>query len=173
MEKPMFYSGIIVKYQKQIWWVKRRERKLQVNNQPDKAFANASHESKVKAQKELVETLKVQWKLLWIERFNDKVRAEGVSEKDYEILNVERGTVITATRDYKVLNFKEILEKHLIEDPDRFIQPNVNIGGWNQFVKTHIKTHKPQRKNWLTREAPNKLVTQQSNKSRRGWLHAT
>jgi hypothetical protein len=146
---------------------------LQVTNQSREVFAIGSYESKVKAQKELVETLKVQWKLLWNERFNDKVRAEGISEKDYEILNVERGTVITATRDFKVLSFREILEKHLIEQPDRFVQPNANIGGWNQFVKTHINTHKPQRNNRASREAPNKLIAQQSKKSRRGWLHAT
>ena len=146
---------------------------MQVTNQSREVFANSSPESKVKAQKELVETLKVQWKLLWDERFNDKVRAEGVSEKDYEILNVERGTVITATRDFKVLSFKDILEKHLIEQPDRFVQPSANMGGWNQFVKTHINTHKPQRNNRPLREAPNKLIDQQSKKSRRGWLHAT
>ncbi len=146
---------------------------MQVTNEPRKILGNSSPENKIKAQKELVETLKVQWKLLWNERFNDKVRAEGVSEKDYEILNVERGTVITATRDFKVLNFKEILEKHLIEQPDRFIQPNVNVGGWNQFVKTHINTQKPQRSNRPLREAPNKLAPIQSKKSRRGWLHAT
>ena len=146
---------------------------MQVTDQPPKAFVNGSLESKVKAQKELVETLKVQWKLLWNERFNDKVRAEGVSEKDYEILNVERGTVITATRDFKVLNFREILEKHLIEHPDRFIQPNANIGGWNQFVKTHINTHKSQRSIQPLREPPNNLIAKQSTKSRRGWLHAT
>ena len=149
------------------------ERELQVNNQPNEVFANGSPENKIKAQKELVETLKVQWKLLWNERFNDKVRAEGVSEKDYEILNVERGTVITATRDFKVLNFKDILEKHMIEQPDRFVQPNANIGGWNKFVKTNINTHKPQRSNGVLRESPSKLIPLQSKKSRRGWLHAT
>jgi hypothetical protein len=146
---------------------------LDVSSQPPEDSANGSPESKVKTQKELVETLKIQWRLLWTERFNDKVRAEGVSEKDYEILKVERGTVITATRDYKVLNFKEILENHLIEHPDRFIQPNVNMGGWNRFVKTHIDTHKPQRNNRPKREDPNKLIAVQSKKSRRGWLHAT
>ena len=146
---------------------------MQVNNQPNEVFANGSPENKIKAQKELVEMLKVQWKLLWNERFIDKVRAEGVSEKDYEILNVERGTVITATRDFKVLNFKDILEKHLIEQPDRFIQPNVNVGGWNQFVKTKINTHKPQNSKRPLGEAPNKLTTPQSKRSRRGWLHAT
>jgi hypothetical protein len=146
---------------------------LQSTEESSKAFANGSPESKIKAQKELVETLKVQWKLLWNERFTDKVRAEGVSEKDYEILNVERGTVITATRDFKVLNFKEILEKHLIEQPDRFIQPNANVGGWNRFVKTHINTHKPQRSNQPVRADPKKSIALQSKKNGRGWLHAT
>jgi hypothetical protein len=146
---------------------------LQVNNQPHKVSDNDSPENKTKAQKELVETLKVQWKLLWNERYTDKVRAEGVSEKDYEILCVERGTVITATRDFKVLNFKEILEKHLIEQPERFIQPNANVGGWNHFVKTKINTQKPQRDSRPLREAPNKIQTLQTKKSRRGWLHAT
>ena len=143
---------------------------MQVTDKQPKASLKGSLETKVEAQKELVETLKVQWKLLWNERFNDKVRAEGVSGKDYEILSIERGTVITATRDYKVLNFKEILEKHLVEHPDRFIQPNVNIGGWNRFVKTHINTHKSQRNKRPMPEGPNKLIAVQSKK---GWLHAT
>lgn len=146
---------------------------MQVTNQSGKAFSDSSPESKVKAQKELVEILKVQWKLLWNERFNDKVRAEGVSEKDYEILNIERGTVITATRDFKVLNFKDILEKHLIEQPDRFVQPNAHIGGWTRFVKTNINTHNHQKSNRPLRETPDKLTILQSKKSRRGWLHAT
>lgn len=146
---------------------------MQSSNKPSEVFSNCSPENKIKAQKELVETLKVQWKLLWNERFNDKLRAEGVSEKDYEILNVERGTIISATRDFKVLNFKDILEKHLIEQPDRFIPPNANTGGWNKFVKTNITTHKPQKSNRTLQEAPNKLINLQSKKSRRGWLHAT
>ena len=144
---------------------------MQVTNHSSEVSVNGSPESKVKKQKELVETLKVQWKLLWDERFNDRVRAEGVSEKDYEILNVERGTVITATRDFKVLNFKDILEKHMIEQPERFIQPNANIGGWNRFVKTNM--HKPQSSNRTLQEVPDKLIPLQSKKSRRGWLHAT
>ena len=83
---------------------------------------------RIKVQKELVEKLKVQWKLLWSERFNDKVRAEGVSVSNYASLHVERGTIIHATRDFRVLNFKEILEQHMVEDPERFVQPNVDVG---------------------------------------------
>ena len=46
-------------------------------------FADGSREDRVEEQKKLVEKLKVQWKLLWSERFDDKVRAEGVSMSDY------------------------------------------------------------------------------------------
>ena len=42
----------------------------------------ASKETNSKSRvsdKELVEALKVEWKLMWSERFNDKTKAEGVS----------------------------------------------------------------------------------------------
>ena len=146
---------------------------MEVINQPNNALLNTSLESQAKTQKELVETLKVQWKLLWNERFNDKIRAEGISKKDYEILKIERGTVISATRDFKVLSFKDILEKHMIEQPDRFIQPNVNVGGWNQFVKNNINTHQRHKNNLNLQEVSKKLGTPQPKKSRHGWLHAT
>ncbi len=150
--------------------VKSWKRELAIS---DDSLPNGSLENKVKAQKELVETLKVQWKLLWTERFNDKERAEAVSKKDYEILYLERGTVINATRDYKVLNFKDILEKHMIEQPDRFIQPNANVGGWKQFVKTNISSNKPQRSDHTSEKVPKKQATVQSKKNKQGWLHAT
>ena len=86
--------------------------------------------------KEFVEQLRGQWKSLWSERINDKVRAEDISNKTYDSLRVEQGTIIHATRDFKPLNFKEILEQHKVENPDRYIQPDVNQGGWNKFVKT-------------------------------------
>ena len=111
---------------------------MKVTNHSPQALADGSLEDRVKAQKELVEKLKVQWKLLWSERFNDKVRAEGVSVSDYASLNVERGTIIHATRDFKALSFKEILEQNVVENLDRVVQPDVDVGGWNKFVKTKI-----------------------------------
>jgi hypothetical protein len=112
---------------------------------------------------------------LWSERFDDRVRAEGVSVNDYAILDVEKGTVIHATKDFKILNLKQILEKHMVENPERYIPPNVEQGGWNKFIKTEITTkpakgtrtaaYQPQK------EAPKKK--QQSKSERRGWLHLT
>jgi hypothetical protein len=134
-------------------------------------LADGSLEDRVKAQKELVEKLMVQWKLLWSERFNDKVRAEGVSVSDYTSLRVERGTIIHATRDFKALNFKEILEQHMVEGSDRFVQPNVDVGGWNKFVKTKITGREPQRNKRTLAYVPKKREVQQPKKGGRGWLH--
>lgn len=126
----------------------------------------------VKAQKELVEKLKVQWKLLWSERFNDKLRAEGVSVNDYASLRVERGTIVHATRDFKALNFKEILEQNMVGNSDRFTQPDVDVGGWNKFVKTKIIGCEPQRNKRALAYVPKKREVQQAKKGGRGWLHS-
>ena len=151
---------------------KKREDKLQVNRESPTGF-DGSVEGKINAQKQLVEDLKVQWKLLWSERFNDKVRAEGVSVGNYDVLRVERGTVIHATRDFKALNFREILSQHLVENPDRFIQPTANTGGWNKFVKTKIAENRIQQNKRALSYIPEKRTIQQPKKSGRGWLHIT
>jgi len=134
-----------------------------------------SYESRAEAQKKLVAELKAQWKLLWSERFDDKVRAEGISVDDYSTLHVERGTVIHATKDFKALNFREILEQNMVENPDRFVQPGNNVGGWSKFIKKEIVNHS--RKENHTRSASYKdekmdpRVLKQSKKGGRGWLH--
>jgi hypothetical protein len=84
-------------------------------------------------QKEVVEELKVQWKTLWQERFDDKLRAEDAATDDYSRLFVDKGTVIHATRDFKALNFKEILEQHKIANAEQFTRFlslfNLNFAG--------------------------------------------
>jgi hypothetical protein len=134
--------------------------------------ANKPIEDKAKAQKELVEELKAQWKLLWNERVNDEVRAEGISIANYESLRVERGTIIHATRDFKPLNFKEILETHMVENPERYIQPDRREGGWGKFVKTEITKNQGQKTKRVQDYAPKKPKGKQPKKSGRGWLHA-
>ena len=133
---------------------------------------NKSTEDKAKAQKELIAELKVQWKLLWDERINDEVRAEGISVANYDSLRVERGTVIHATRDFKPLNFKEILETHKVENPERYVQPDRREGGWGKFVKTEITKNQGQKTQRAQEYAPKKPKGKQAKKSGRGWLHA-
>ena len=122
--------------------------------------------------KEMVEELKVQWKKLWKERVDDKIRAEGVAAADYCDLFVEKGTIIHATRNFKALNFKEILEQHQVANADRFIAPNPQTGGWNKFVKTKITNQRLPRKRRAEFYCDeNKREKQQPKKGGRGWLH--
>jgi len=121
--------------------------------------------------KELVEELKIQWKRLWQERVDDKVRAEGMAVADYSKLFVERGTVIRATRDFKTLNFKEILEQHQVENAERYIPPSAEVGGWNKFIKTSITSHQQHKRKRAEIFREDLKKKQQSKKSGRGWLH--
>ena len=122
-------------------------------------------------EKEMIEELKTEWKKLWQERFDDRLRAEGIAVTDYSSLFVDRGTIIHATRDFKALNFKEILERHQVENAERFVQPNPQVGGWNKFIKTEITSQKPQRNKRAASYCPEKKEVQQSKKGGRGWLH--
>lgn len=121
-------------------------------------------------QKKLVEDLKVEWKKLWRERHDDKVRAEGVAVDNYDQLFVDRGTIIHATRDYKALNFKEILEEHQVMNAERYIPPDPHVGGWTKFVKMNITGQKLRRRE-LAELPSEKKEKQQLKQSGRGWLH--
>lgn len=125
------------------------------------------------AQKEIVEELKVQWKALWRDRVDDKVRAEGIANKDYSTLFVEKGTVIFATRNFKMLNLREIVELHRIENVERVVPPSPQVGGWGKFIRTAIVGQVRSRR--VRRVLPDfggLKRRQQLKKGGRGWLHA-
>lgn len=123
--------------------------------------------------RELVNELKIEWKRLWRERIDDKIRAEGIANRDYSKLFVERGLVIVATKDYKPLNFREILQKHIPPDiRDRAIPPHPAVGGWRKFIRNYIC--KPQEFTRRGRPIPKEAKNngkQQLKKGGRGWLH--
>ena len=123
-------------------------------------------------QKEFVEELKIEWKRLWSERVDDKVRAEGIAIDDYNSLFIDKGTVIHATRDFKALNFKDILEQHEVLNVERYIPPNPHVGGWGKFVKDNIATNQQsKRKKSSQFFVEKKTEKKQLKKSGRGWLH--
>ena len=119
-------------------------------------------------QKQTVEEIKTEWKRLWNERRDDKTRAEGIATNNYTNLFIDQGTIIHATRDFKILNLKDILKQHEIQNTDRYIQPDKQTGGWNKFVKDNI--HQPTKTKHQnqpqTKQPQNKQTTNQ-----RGWLH--
>lgn len=121
--------------------------------------------------KEMVEELKIQWKKLWQERVDDKMRAEGIATDEYVELFVEKGTIIHATRDYRALNFKEILEQHQIINADRFIPLSPQVGGWTKFVKMNITNSRSRKSERASLYCNDKKEKQQPKKSGRGWLH--
>ena len=121
--------------------------------------------------KEMVEQLKVQWRRLWQERVDDKIRAEGIATADYCDLFVEKGTIIHATKDYKALNFREILEQHQIANVDMFVSPNPQIGGWTKFIKLNITNQRSRKKRRAEFYRNEKKERQQPKKGGRGWLH--
>lgn len=121
-------------------------------------------------QKEIVDELKIEWKRLWRERVDDKVRAEGIAIDDYSVLFIDKGTIIHATRDFKALNFKDILDQHEIINADRYIPPDPNVGGWSKFVKDNISKQSKKDK-FAEFYGPQKTEKRQLRKNGRGWLH--
>ena len=119
-----------------------------------------------------VEELRTQWKLMWRERIDDKVRAEGISDKDYSQLFVERGTVIMATRKFKPLDFYEILQQYRESLGGEVVPPNPSIGGWGKFVRNNLNKQQHSTRRRRSAPEPVKKETQQLKKCGRGWLHS-
>ncbi|MEM2953998.1 MAG: hypothetical protein QXM52_06985 [Candidatus Bathyarchaeia archaeon] len=123
-------------------------------------------------QDENVEKLKAQWKKLWRERIDDKLKAEGIANEDYPMLFVDKGTVIIATRDFKMLSFKEILELNGVINAERFIAPSPSVGGWGKFIRTFIVGKGSSRRVESARHyLESEKQRQQLKKGGRGWLH--
>ena len=121
--------------------------------------------------KEFVDELKAQWRVLWRDRIDDRVRAEGIANRDYSSLFVERGTVIVATRKYKPPDFLEILQRHIPPDFDRVVPPSPFVGGWRKFVRDVLSNQKRFTRRGRPVPSEPKKKGQQPKKGGRGWLH--
>jgi len=119
--------------------------------------------------RELKDELRVDWSMLWKTRLDDEVAAEGISSREFRSLFVDRGEILFASRDFKPVSFREILEKQLGRDAAGKADPDPMVGGWRKFVKENI-TFKKQ----VTRhERPETKfdASQQQRKNGRGWLN--
>lgn len=116
-----------------------------------------------------IDEIKDQWRSLWRNRVDDKVRAEGIATEDYSLLFVDRGTVIAATKDFKPLNFREILEEHGVK---RRRSPHPSVGGYRKFARTVLNKQSRARR-WKAKESKRKRRKKknQQKKGGRGWLH--
>lgn len=127
--------------------------------------------------KSFVEELRLQWASLWRERIDDKVRAEGIAAKDFGLLFMDKGTVIVATRQYKHLEFKEILEEYEApyEVKAKAEKPLPHVGGWRKFGGQMAAGARSRKRQWLEENKLKKGRKKklQLKKGGRGWLHIT
>jgi hypothetical protein len=115
--------------------------------------------------------LKEEWSNLWKERFDDRVRAEGVSVKEYPFLFVDRGRVIFASRDAKAESFSETMEYWSSQG---FIySPDPAVGGWGRFIRAELRKQAHSRAQEFKDDQVRKdRFDRQLKKGGRGWLHA-
>lgn len=122
--------------------------------------------------REFVQELKQRWSVLWRDRIDDKVRAEGIAGEEYDLLFVDRGTVIVATKDYKPPNFREILERHAEDKRSaRLVAPNPTVGGWGKFIRDVIIRQERFTKRGRPVPSERGKKKQQLKKGGKGWLH--
>ena len=118
-----------------------------------------------------VDCVKAEWRRLWRDRIDDRVRAEGMANTDFPLLFVDRGTVIVATRRFKPLDLKEILQLNGVGDAERYVPPHPSVGGWGRFART-VLARQSRARVWKEEKVrPNGNANLQLKKGGRGWLH--
>ena len=124
--------------------------------------------------KEFVDDLRREWKLMWWSRFDDDERAEGIADKAYERLFVERGLILFATRKFKSPEFRDILEKHLTPEQAERVSPNPIRGGIRKFIRDYIVVqNKGSRREATKAELESLKRRQQPKHGGRGWMHVS
>jgi hypothetical protein len=116
--------------------------------------------------------LKEDWALMWRERYDDRVKAEGVAVQDYPLLFMDRGFVIFASRNAKTPNFSEIVD--FWASQGLTYSPNPSVGGWGKFIRTELrKSINSRAKSFDSSllKQHGKNGKQQLKKGGRGWLH--
>jgi hypothetical protein len=114
--------------------------------------------------------LKEEWGLLWSERFDDRVRAEGVSTQDYPMVFAVRGQIIFASRDAGTQCFSDVLASYTSQG--LVYSPELHVGGWRKFIRTELeRTAHPRARSFVADKPKNKKDNQHLKKGGRGWLH--
>ena len=114
--------------------------------------------------------VKEEWGLLWTERFDDRVRAEAVSVRDYPLVFTSRGHVIFATRNAKAPSFSQIMEVYASQG--LIYSPDPDVGGWGKFVRTHVgRVAHSRARAFVNGQSKCEKDGQHRKKGGRGWLH--
>lgn len=118
-----------------------------------------------------VEEIKEEWRHLWRERIDDKVRAEGVASRTFPLCFVDRGTIIVATRDFRPLNLKEILSLNQVQNAEQVVGPPPAVGGWHKFARTVLNKQARHLSFFFEKPRADRVKNLQLKKGGRGWLH--
>ncbi len=122
-------------------------------------------------RKDLVEGLREEWKIMWRSRFDDKVRAEGIADRTYDRLFVDRGTILFATRKYKPVEFREVLEKYMSTYDIDTVVPDPSRGGIGKFIRENITRKSEVRsRSAIFRESEDRKKDSVKQNGK-GWLH--
>jgi hypothetical protein len=128
-------------------------------------------QSKSRAERDtFLKQLKDEWGRLWRERFDDKMRAEGVSTQDYPLVFAARGEVIFASRDARAPSFSEVVASYASQGLT--YSPDPSVGGWGKFIQTELRRVVHARARSFVEGHPRaEKKRQQLKKGGRGWLH--
>ena len=114
-----------------------------------------------------------QWRDLWDYRFQDKWAAEDVARKTYDLLYIEKGTVIQATKNYQPPNLSNILKLNEKTLRVRLTYPDPNTGGWHKFYRQVLAEQPRWRNNIMKRKmARQNEKNALQRKGGRGWLNS-
>jgi hypothetical protein len=87
------------------------------------------------------------------------------------MLTVERGIVISATRDFKELSLKAILRSYDVLNVEQVVGPHPSEGGWTRFAKT-VLSKQTRVQQFRAEKVPESHGEKtQQKKGGRGWLH--
>lgn len=112
-----------------------------------------------------------EWKALWRDRCDDKVKAEAMANRDFSLLSIERGTVIAAPRGFKPLDLRSILKTHRADDMKHVVSLHPSIGGWAKFARSVLIKQSRARVCKPNLEKQSREKHLQRKKGGRGWLH--
>jgi hypothetical protein len=119
---------------------------------------------------DFLKRLREEWGLMWRERFDDRVRAEGVSTHDYPDVFAVRGEVIFASRDAKTQSFSDVVASYASQG--LVYSPRADVGGWGKFIRTELKRAVHSRaRSFIADQPKSRKENQHLKKGGRGWLH--
>ena len=133
-------------------------------------YSSASNQEGSGSAVQLRQQIREEWRDLWDQRIEDKLVAEEIARKDYELLFIERGTVIRASKDYVPPDFEEIVRANEELLDIKLTYPDPRVGGWGKFIKDVFprRTHHTRRKRLELNE---KSQNGPRKSGGRGWLN--